>query len=272
MGALAAGTSNEQRDRLLVPQPEPFLVAGQLSRPAMAPLLHRQPFKLIYLIGFLVVMTFVQLPYWLVYYSWRPNRPRKTWTLHRTISAWMIRKLTQLPTTAGVLTNRDLSLEVPQKELRRYNSRFVWIPELGKEDVVGVVGEYAARAGVESITIPAYWILKDGVKWSPAYEKAQKDEKVALYFHGGAFIVRSFPSYPAFVLTSVADGDGAPISSGIECSQGNTQLFYISLPSVVRRLSTQFRASPRTGQPIPSCSRRCNCGVQVPRLRGRIHG
>ena len=167
----------------------------------MVPLLHRQPFKTIYLLGFLSTMVFIQLPYWLIYYSWRPNRPRKSWTLHRTISVRIVRNLTRLPFTAGLRTNRDLSLEVPQNELGPFNSRFVWIPELEEEDIVGMVGEYATRAGVKSISIPAYWLLKDGDKWSPEYDKARKDEKAILYLHGGAYVVRFFSSYHLLVLT-----------------------------------------------------------------------
>jgi acetyl esterase/lipase len=168
----------------------------------MAPLLHRQPFKVIYLLGFFAVMVFIQLPYWLIYYSWRPNRPRRSWTLHRTISVRILRKLTQLPLKVGVLSRRNLSLEVPQKELGSFNSRFVWIPELEKEDIVGMVAEHVERAGIETIAIPAYWILKEGTEWSPSHDKAWKDEKVVLYLHGGAFMVRSsFPSNPTFVLT-----------------------------------------------------------------------
>jgi len=168
----------------------------------MTPLLYRQPFKGIFIFGFLIFMAFVQLPCWLIYYSWRPNRPRKTWTLYRTINARMVRNLGQLPFKAGVLSRRDLSLEVPQEELEPLSSRFLWIPELVKEDIVGMVEEYAARAGVKSISIPAYWMLKEGTKWSSAHEKAQEDEKVVLYLHGGAFMVRFCPPlYRAFVLT-----------------------------------------------------------------------
>ena len=166
----------------------------------MAPLLHRQPFKGIYLLGFLIV-TIIQLPCWLIYYSWRPNRPRKSWTLQRTIAVRILRKTTRIALGLGVLEGRDLSLEVPQEELESLNARFVWIPELEKEDIVGMVAEHAARAGVESIAIPAYWILKEGTKWSPAYDKAQKDEKMMLYFHGGAFVVRVFHFYPIFMPT-----------------------------------------------------------------------
>ena len=185
--------------------------------PTMAPLLHRQPFKVIYLLAFFAIMAFIQLPYWLVYYSLRSNRPRKSWTLHRTISVRMLRKLTHLPFKVGILTNRDLSLEVPEKELKSFNARFVWIPELEKEDIVGVVGEHAARAGVESIAIPAYWFLKDGVKWSPAYEKALEDEKVLLYLHGGAFMVRFSSQHPVFALTPATDGDRTSISPNSVC-------------------------------------------------------
>ena len=104
-------------------------------------------------------------------------------------------------------------MEVPQKELESFNARFVWVPELEKEDVVGIVEKHAMRAGIKSVAIPAYWILKDGAKWSPEYEKARKDEKVILYLHGGAFVVRSFsPSYLVFVLTFFADGNCTPIS------------------------------------------------------------
>ena len=189
----------------------------------MTPLFHRQPFKAIYILSLLTFMASIQLPYWLVYYSWRPNRPRKSWTLFRTICAQIIRQLAQLPYTAGVLFKRNLSLEVPQEELESFNSRFVWMPELEKEDIVGTVEEHASRAGVKSIAIPAYWILKDGTKWSPAYDKAQKDEKVVLNFHGGAFVV-CFSSLlcPVFLPTLVADGDCTPISPNSIHPQGDT--------------------------------------------------
>ncbi|KAF9642927.1 alpha/beta-hydrolase [Thelephora ganbajun] len=168
----------------------------------MASLFLRQPFKAAYLLGFFTVLVFIRLPYWLVYYSWRSNRPRKSWTLHRTINVQILRKVTRLPFQLGITDKRDLSLEVPQKKLESLNARFVWIPELEKRDLVGMVAEYAARAAVKSIAIPAYWILKEGTKWSPAYEKAQEDEKVILYFHGGGFLTgTAYPSHPTASLS-----------------------------------------------------------------------
>ena len=108
---------------------------------------------------------------------------------------------------------RDLSLEVPQKELESLNARFVWVPELGKEDIVGMVAECVAKTGAKPIAIPAYWILREGTKWSPEHEKAQKDENVMLYLHGGGFVVCLVsPSYRIFVPIPVLGGDGLSIS------------------------------------------------------------
>ena len=118
--------------------------------------------------------------------------------------------------------------------LGSFNSRFVWIPELEAEDIVGMVAERAARVGIKSIAIPAYWILKDGTEWLPACDKARKDEKVVLYLHGGAFMVRlCFTSHPFFELTFVADGNCTSVSSDSICSQRDTQILHVSLPSVI---------------------------------------
>ena len=72
------------------------------------------------------------------------------------------------------------------------NARFVWIPDLGEEDIVGMVAEHTATAGIKSIAIPDYWILREGTKWSPKHEKAREDENVMLYLHGGGFAVHFF--------------------------------------------------------------------------------
>ena len=103
------------------------------------------------------------------YYAWPPNRPRKSWSLRRTINVQILRQVTKLPARLGVVDGRDPSLEVPQKELESLNARFVWVPELGEEDIMGIVAEHAERAGVESIVIPAYWIMKGGLELSPAH-------------------------------------------------------------------------------------------------------
>lgn len=192
-------------------------------------LLLRQPYKTIYLLGLFIITLFIRLPWWFVYYSWRPNRPRKSWTLRRAVMVQVLRQVTKLPLKFGVVDKRDLTFEVPQKELESLNARFVWVPELEEEDIVGVVAEHAARAGVRSIAIPAYWILKKGSKWSPEYERAREDEKVMLYFHGGGFVAgTAYPSHPTAAIP-------------------NSSLKYST--SLSRVLSVDYRLS--SGQPRP---------------------
>ena len=172
-------------------------IPPKLSSPSRSNMtLLRQPFKVIRVLGLVVTTLFIRLPFWFIYYSWRPNRPRKNWTLRRTINVQILRQVTKLPMRFGVLDGRDLSAEVPQKELEPFNARFVWIPQLQEEDIVGIVAEHATRAGVKSIAIPAYWILKEGCEWTPEHGKALKDEKTMLYFHGGAFVVSFFSVMP----------------------------------------------------------------------------
>ena len=129
----------------------------------MAIALHRGPFKVIYLFSLFIGEVFIQFPCWLIYYSWRPNRPRKTWTLCHTIHVRILQNLTPLLFRLGLCVGRDLSLEVPQKALDSLNATFVRIPDPEKDDIVGIVGEHAARAGIKSI-IPAYWILREGTR------------------------------------------------------------------------------------------------------------
>ena len=204
----------------------------------------RNPLRVISIFCYLITIPLIRLPFWLIYYSWRPNRPRKNWTLSRTINAQVLRKLTRLPFKLGVVLGQDLSLEVPQEELESVNARFVWVPELGEEDIVGVVAEHANRAGVKSIAIPAYWMLKEGTKWSLEYDKAGEGEKVMLYIHGGGFVVRFFPPlFPVFAPTLISDWIRTSISPGVIASQGITQVFHVSLQSIVGRLPAERGAS-----------------------------
>ena len=94
-----------------------------------------------------------------------------------------------------------------KKELESLNARFVWILELEKEDIAGMVVEHAARAGIVSIAIPAYWIPREGTRWSLEHKKARKDENVILYLRGGGFAVRFFSLlHPALLPIPISDG------------------------------------------------------------------
>lgn len=97
--------------------------------------------------------------------------------------------LTGLPRKAAIQTKRDLTVEVSQKDLKGFNSRFIWIEGLDKSEILGEIKDFAAQTGVEPVRVPGYWLHKDGFEWLPGHEKASKDEKVLLHFHGGAYTV-----------------------------------------------------------------------------------
>ena len=139
----------------------------------------------------------------------------------------------------GSVDGHNLPSGVPQAELEPLNAKFVWVPELG-EDLEGIVAEHAARVGARSIAVPADWILKEGSRWSPEHDKAQKDEKVMLYFHGGVFVVGFFFFRPHFVLTLPSGWVCLSNSPNGGPCQGIAQVFHVSLQGVVGRLQSQF--------------------------------
>ena len=238
----------------------------------MIPIRFPRRLEVIFIRFQLIIIPLIRLPFWLIYYSWRQNRPRKSWTLRRTINVQILRRLSKFFFELNMVGRRELSLEVPQEELELLNARFVWIPELGEEDIVGVVAEHADRARIKSIAIPAYWMLKEGTKWSSEYDKAGEGEKVMLYFHGGGFVVCLFPHFfPVFAPTFISDRIRTSISPNGSASQGITQVFHVSLPSIVGRIPAECRASNfRSGEPVSDRGHRRNRGIQVSHLRDGI--
>ena len=110
---------------------------------------------------------------------------------------------------------------------------------------MGTVAEHAARAGIKSIAIPAYWILKEGTKWSPEHEKTRKDEEVMLYLHRGGLMVRFFsPSCRVFVLLLASDGTAYPSHPTASFAKGTL----ICSTSLSRVLSVDYRLS--SGSPF----------------------
>lgn len=149
----------------------------------MAPLLHQQPFKTIYLVGFLGYLLFVKLPYWTVKYCVPSHRPRPAWTVKRCIQIALLRNLTTIPAKVGLSLGCDLTLEVPNSSLKN-NARFAWVEGLSDDLVVGPIKDAALQTGVRPATrLPGYWQLKSGTTWPG--DVALPGEKTVLHLHGG---------------------------------------------------------------------------------------
>ena len=80
----------------------------------------------------------------------------------------------------GLLTSRPTAAERDSKV------KSVWVyptPEL----IHGEVKKFADINGVEPARIPGYWYDRDG-RSVPVGEKAQANEKVLYYCHGGGYV------------------------------------------------------------------------------------
>ena len=65
----------------------------------------------------------------------------------------------------------------------------VWVPAV-PHLIAGEVKEWAERASVESIDIPAYWLEKNGIDL-PTNARPLEGEKVLFVLHGGAYAMQS---------------------------------------------------------------------------------
>ncbi|PIL24059.1 hypothetical protein GSI_13810 [Ganoderma sinense ZZ0214-1] len=153
------------------------------------PLTRRQPFKTFYIVYLLITIIFVHLPYLCIRYALPWARPARSWSLKRCILVAAYREiLIKLPAKLGL----DASRQPPKSNDELKNASFVWIEGLsGESDAFcGELRKAASATGVQPTKVLAYWIFRPGTA-IPQDLKATEGEEIALYIHGGAFILGS---------------------------------------------------------------------------------
>ncbi|KAI0664480.1 alpha/beta-hydrolase [Cubamyces menziesii] len=157
----------------------------------MGKVLNRQPFKSLYLVYVATSLVFVKLPIWTLYYLPRSTRPRRAWSLKRTL---IVRTIQTLFATGRTVDMRGGAkpavadkLDDADKVLRDANAKSAWIEPIPEELFCGELRRYAEITGVAPVRIPGYWMLKKGYEWTS--HKAMPGEKTVLHFHGGAFTI-----------------------------------------------------------------------------------
>lgn len=189
----------------------------------MVQLLEYQPIKTFYLVYFFGTLILVKIPIWFCSYLSPTHRPRRTWTIGRSL---IVRSLQELFTIKIRLkpSNRDPSEEVSDSSLT--DAKFVWLEPISEDSplICGEIRRIADLTGAKPAKIAGYWFLKKGTKWIGP--KAKLDETVVLHIHGGAFYVRfSFSSSrlleanSTFVLLCIADWECASIPYYVEHQQ-----------------------------------------------------
>ncbi|KAI1789469.1 alpha/beta-hydrolase [Ganoderma leucocontextum] len=140
-----------------------------------------QPVKTVYLLG-AAVYVLGALPVWTVANALPSTRPRRSWTLKRSLVVTILRN------AAVIIYSTSLqappTLEACEKDAHALG--FVWVkatPDL----VVGEVHELAEKNGVEAVPTAGFWIGPRGPDGNSDYP-AGSDEKVVYHFHGGGHV------------------------------------------------------------------------------------
>ncbi|KAJ8496084.1 hypothetical protein ONZ51_g1350 [Trametes cubensis] len=145
----------------------PALSASLRAPPhTMGKVLNRQPFKSLYLVYVATSLVFVKLPIWTLYYLPRSTRPRRAWSLKRTL---IVRTIQTLFATGRTVDMRGGAkpavadkLDDADKVLRDANAKSAWIEPIPEELFCGELRRYAEITGVAPVRIPGYWMLKKG--------------------------------------------------------------------------------------------------------------
>jgi hypothetical protein len=149
---------------------------------------HRQPLKLLYIIGTIGAVLFIRLPFWLVLYSLPSARPRHSWSISRSLVVQLFRSYTNAiwtidppahvvsdPTNSAT-ADADGSVAVDPAP------RFV----------TDAIQRMADANGVQAARTAGFWIGPRSADGN-AGQKAGPIEKVVYHFHSkDPFGLRSY--------------------------------------------------------------------------------
>ncbi|KAL1695441.1 Alpha/Beta hydrolase protein [Schizophyllum commune] len=155
-----------------------------------------QPFKAAYILWKLYATGIFWVPLWTVIALVPAFRPRRSWSILKTIKIQLIRRLVTVSSVTGPLFSEpDHNRFVPT-----LNGAGVWVnaaPEL----IIGPVKLWASMTGVLPARIPGYWMHPRGSTKHIA-SRPVAGEKVLYSLHGGGFTVGS--AHPDHIFSNVA--------------------------------------------------------------------
>ncbi|OCH88433.1 alpha/beta-hydrolase [Obba rivulosa] len=142
----------------------------------------RQPFKAIYL-TFSILHLLMRLPVWTVVGLVPAFRPRRSWTLRKTLIVKTYRAL------LGMMFNTSiLSPDSPENYVSTaHETGFVWV-DAAPDLITGEIRDFAAVNDVSSERTCGFWYGARGIDGS-AGQRASKDERLIYHMHGGGYIM-----------------------------------------------------------------------------------
>ncbi|KAJ3842224.1 alpha/beta-hydrolase [Lentinula raphanica] len=189
-----------------------------------------QPWKAVY-ISFGAILLLIRIPYWVLRNLLPAFRPRRSWSLARSVI------LEILNATTAILLEIGLPEEEHLKSIALASDRngFVWV-EPRSDLVMGEIQQFAEANGVHSERIGGFWY---GSKDSGGRvgHKARPGDKVVLFLHGGGFVA----------------GSGAP-SSALTATICNGLLEHVPMISRLFALEYRLAAGPpfKIQNPFPA--------------------
>ena len=136
-----------------------------------------QPLKAAYYLGFGVYMLGA-LPVWLVTNAIPAFRPRREWTLGRSLIVVSVRNVVDV----FFKTSPPLSPPLEEFEKDAKATGFVWVkatPEL----IVGEISQLAEQNDVEAVRVGGFWYGARGADGEVG-QPASPDERVVYHCHG----------------------------------------------------------------------------------------
>ncbi|KIJ37772.1 hypothetical protein M422DRAFT_177429 [Sphaerobolus stellatus SS14] len=161
-------------------------------------LLHRNPFKALYILLEILTTVVFRVPYWVIYSIPKSNRPRQSWAVSRCVFVYGLRRFFLMSYVTGGLLKSPDHRAIGQGK----NVHGVWV-NAAPDFVKGSIRERAEKVGMEYVKIPGYWFVKKGEAYDYQY-KPTADEKVVYSFHGGGYV--SFSAHPSDPLSPIRQG------------------------------------------------------------------
>ncbi|KAG9316167.1 alpha/beta-hydrolase [Chiua virens] len=145
----------------------------------------QQPLKTLYII-YTLFLVLSKLPYWTLISLPRAWRPRRNWSLGRSVTLSVLRTIVDMVYATGLFIGEDAEKSAKSAD----KLGFVWVEPLSPELIKGEIASLAAANKTVSVRVYGFWYGKDVGSGSHG-GKARPNEKVLYHFHGGGYVMGS---------------------------------------------------------------------------------
>ncbi|KIY67744.1 alpha/beta-hydrolase [Cylindrobasidium torrendii FP15055 ss-10] len=160
------------------------------------PLVSYEPLKSLYLLFQAATTTFIRIPFW-TFLAILGGRPRKSWTIKRTVLTQLIRHIIRVTEHVGPIFSE------PNYHYVDVEAGGVWVPAVPRDFINEELRALAVATQAEPIHIPGYWHI-------PLSGDLPEGGKVVYSLHGGGYSSGSAHKSGLYVGISNAIASSSP--------------------------------------------------------------